>query len=150
MNIDVNYLQEIADKTGGRFVIANDISQLPSMMAAAARLVDLGRNLISYRPRVRIPFLYSFLRIVFVTILGLVLTVTKAAVLDDTADLKLMCMISAAGSLLGGLFLELWQQTMPFAVIGRFLMVFLLGTTIVILEIKHNPGGGIGDLTRLR
>lgn len=149
MNLDEAFLQEIADKTGGRFVIADDVEQLPEMMSMAAKLIDRDRNLISYRSGTRLPFLYTVMRIVFVTILGVILLGTKAATLDDKADFKITLLTSLAGSLLGAILLEVWSQLLPFEPISRFLMVFLLGTTIVIFEIRQNQGGGMGTLTRL-
>lgn len=66
------------------------------------------------------------MRIVFVTILGLLLMGIKISALDESAELKLLIITSVAGSILGAVILEAGMQLLPMAFLIRLLTVLLL------------------------
>lgn len=85
---DSGLLRNIAERTGGVFVQVDDIDDLPSQMETAITSVA-SRNLISTRPYVTHNMLYAAMRVLFLSIIGLIWSWMKyETYCSENADLN--------------------------------------------------------------
>ena len=82
---DEGYLKRIANMTGGVYVYCDDASKIgTSMMQAASE--NLSRNLLSVRVVLNNDGLYCFLRILFLSLLGIIWALIKRSSTQNLAD----------------------------------------------------------------
>lgn len=105
-NADDKMLKKIADYTDGINIMVSDVEQLKEAMQSAAVSRETYRNLLSYRDKVPLNWLYGIMRIFFVTVLGLIIMVEKLVIVNDTDSQGMILVTSVAGSLLAGIMLE--------------------------------------------
>ena len=101
---DVALMQHIAESTGGVFVDVSDASMLAqglSTAAARSSADDLVSTRHSGGP------LFGFLRVLFLTVLGMAIGLTAAAAYGQTDSVSLILLSSVVKSLVGALLLEL-------------------------------------------
>ena len=103
---DGQLLEKIADKTDGINVMVSDVEQLKEAMQSAIVRKDMSRNLLSYRESVAMPWLYVLMRILFITILGIIAMIEKLVIVNNTESQGLILFVSAIGSLAAGILLE--------------------------------------------
>ncbi len=103
---DENLMRSIAESTGGIYIDVSDATELSAAMKSAA-VKTSAHDLLSVRYSSHLGWLYGFLRVLFLTILGCLigLGALMAYGYADTANLLLVA--TAATSLLGALFMEL-------------------------------------------
>ena len=154
-NVDslTSYLEAAGDNIDLQELLGKSAEEIADLFGTIEELTlkkeDLSGSLLSYRLRERDSKLYPVMRIVFFIILGMIIAVMKAAMLDESADMKLLFLSSAGGSVLGALLMEFLTQKVVGGFVSRLLMVFLFGVTIVTVEFMQKTGGGIGSLSRL-
>lgn len=128
-DVDNNLMQKIADKTGGVFIMADDITKLTDAMKDAAR-ISADRNLLSYRPNVGMDWLYAFMRILFIAVLGLSFLPLKLALTGNVESESMVLVFVVAGSIIAALFMELGINLIGFSpAIMRLISVILIGMT---------------------
>lgn len=88
-NCDQFFLKKIARNTGGVYVYCDDVAQL-SQSLKNATASDFSRNLLSDRLMSRLDWLYTILRILFLTIIGFIWSAMKMLLsYDDKLNRKL-------------------------------------------------------------
>ena len=103
---DENLMRSIAESTGGVYIDVSDATELSAAMKSAA-VKTSAHDLLSVRYSSHLGWLYGFLRILFLTILGCVIGLGALVAYGyaDTANLLLVA--TGATSLLGALLMEL-------------------------------------------
>ena len=99
-------MRSIAESTGGVYIDVSDATELSAAMKSAA-VKTSAHDLLSVRYSSHLGWLYGFLRILFLTILGCVIGLGALVAYGyaDTANLLLVA--TGATSLLGALLMEL-------------------------------------------
>lgn len=143
-SVDESLMQKIADKTGGIFVMAEDVSQLTDAMKSAAE-IDADRTLLSYRPAVKLGWLYGILRVFFITALGLVFAGIKLAIVDNQESESLILICSIGGSILAGLLMELGINALGITPVVIHAICAVLIALTPAYRVKYiQSGGGFG------
>lgn len=129
---DRELLDYIAEKTGGRFIYADDVGMLKEAMKQAGQGNEYHRNLLDYREAEGADALFAAMRILFIAILGIVIGLGKAVVCEKFLDTSSVIRSSAAGSVMAGLLTEAglnWMKLSP--VIVRCLLCVLFSFTLL-------------------
>lgn len=124
---DAELLQEIADGTGGSYVAVADASQL----AQGFGNVTSGfanRDLLSERNLAEKDGLYAFLRILFLVLIGLLVTLAKIVASGNEDDVLTLLIVGAAASVIGALLMEFGLKLGLSEVLCR--MVYWIGLAI--------------------
>lgn len=141
-------LAEIADKTGGFFYGIDQLSNLSNVVETMIN-VKHERLLFEEVPEsVENDMLHRILRVVFITILGCLLGVAVALVVDNSQVMKAGMPLHAAGSLAAGLVMELGWALLPGNIL-RLLMDLLISLVAVSywkqhMEFSEDFGVGTG------
>ncbi len=127
---DGRLLEKIADKTDGISVMVSDVDQLKEAMQSAIVRKDTSRNLLSYRGSVSMTWLYALMRVLFITLLGVIMMIEKLAIVNNTESQEMILLVSVAGSLVAGILLEVGINILgaPETVM-RLIAVVLMGIT---------------------
>lgn len=134
-NADVSLMTQIAEKTGGVCISADDVDQLYEQMEQGF-IGKAARDLISPRTLIKYDGLFSFLRILFITIIG-----TAFALLHNNAncmedELLPILVTDGVSALLSGFLFEFLYRlissgNLPVHIAGMLLIVFFIPKTIV-------------------
>lgn len=103
---DSDYLSNIAEKTGGVYISSNQISTLKeSMEEALTSYSDGNRNLLSDR-FCEHDALYTFLRILFLTIISIMIAIIKSNAMYDTNRQPIYFLVSLLLGILASVLME--------------------------------------------
>lgn len=128
-NVDEALMNRMADKTGGVFIMADDISQLSDAMKTASTTYK-ERNLLGFRPALDLGWLYGLMRIVFITLLGTSLLFLKLGIAGNKESQEVILIFTVGGSLLAGLFMEFGINTFSISPgVVRFASIILMSMT---------------------
>lgn len=108
--VDMKLMQRIADATNGVFLNVSDAGLFKDAMGEAAVRYSSDRDLLSYRNMREKNWVYAFLRIVFLTILGTFVGVMMIFASTKEDDALLILISSIGKSLIGSIFMELGIQ----------------------------------------
>ncbi len=134
---DERLLNEIADKTGGIYVSVENVNDLSTAMQKAARL-RTERNLLSVRHMRRLSIVYGILRVLFLTLLGIIVGVLAAYAYGDEGSWVTTCVFAALTSLLGSLIMEIGTSIIHVnEKVAWFLLWFFTAITLVINRYKN-------------
>ncbi|MDR2655244.1 MAG: VWA domain-containing protein [Oscillospiraceae bacterium] len=103
---DRDLLEQIARDTGGVFIYAEDASKLNEAMRGAVTKQTF-RDLLSARAPTSINILHGIMRVLFITLLGSVISLFIGLAYTQEDDLKLILAVGVLKSLLGGLLMEI-------------------------------------------
>lgn len=162
---DSGYLKRIARKTGGVYVDSNGASSLSQTMAEAVQN-DTNRHLLSDRAMFKNDGLYAFLRILFLSIMGVIWSYLKYLLCDDDADhakktfvisltlctissvlLEVLFSFGVSGAVLRLAFCSLWALTIGNTYpVGQFRQV--MGTDMASDPSEHS-GAGTGNQSEI-
>lgn len=121
---------DLANRTGGNFMAADDVSQLSSSLSEIVNLNPINRDLISSRNDFTANSkLYAFLRVLFIIMIGFVFAYLKylnASLSKFSLPFFIACCIS---SLLGGIFIEIFYQLYWFESFGRLALCLTFAFT---------------------
>lgn len=106
---DKKLMSKMAETTGGVFINVDQATDLAEAMRAAATSYS-ERDLLSIRYMKQKDHLFGFLRILFLSLIGLLIGSLMALAYMDDKSTQLILMNSAAGSVLGSVLLELGVQ----------------------------------------
>lgn len=98
-------LQEIADKTGGGYVHVSDASQLSQGFGSITNVLS-ERDLLSARDLAEKDGQYMLLRILFLTLLGVLIALVKAFASGDEDSFPWIMAVGSGCALLGALIVE--------------------------------------------
>ena len=104
-NVDEALLEKIATSTNGQYVRVDEASQLASGFTNVTNVIT-DRDLTSYRPPVEQDGLYAFLRIAFLTLIGVLIAFMKLIALGDSDNTLLVLLEGAGAALVGALVME--------------------------------------------
>ena len=150
-DVDENMLNNISEKTGGISVTTDNVDDLANAMASAVRITNNNRNLLSARARTNHNWLYAIMRIVFLTILGMIFLGIKIAVTDDSTNIKMTVITSLSGIILGALIMEFGLKLILTEFVARACLVLLFSLMITTIEklVTVVRESGIGNLGRI-
>ncbi|GAA6276445.1 hypothetical protein F170042I7_26310 [Blautia caecimuris] len=148
-DVDERFLSDISGKTGGLSVTTDNVEALGSAMASVVRTTNAERNLLSARAQVNMNFLYVIMRIVFVTILGVIFIGIKIAMTDESVNTSMIIISSLIACFLGAVILEIGLEWILSGFIARLILVFLISLTITTIEKVIRMEFGYGTLGRL-
>ena len=147
-DVDRDLMTTIAAKTGGVFVDVNDAALLADAMSEAASTYSAG-DILSARNAGKLGFLFGFLRVLFLSILGAVLGLGCAVAYGSPDSATLTVVASAIQSVLGALMMELGTAAGLPAKICWFVLWLLLALTICTCQTTYRrssagPSRGVG------
>lgn len=148
-DVDERFLSDISGKTGGLSVTTDNVEALGSAMASVVRTTNAERNLLSARAQVNMNFLYMIMRIVFVTIMGVIFIGIKIAMTDESVNTSMIIISSLIACFLGAVILEIGLELILSGFIARLILVFLISLTITTIEKVIRMEFGYGTLGRL-
>lgn len=105
-DVDTSLMERIAETTGGIFVDISDAAMLGEAMKNAASHYSAD-DLLTVRSTVGKDFLYGFLRVLFLTLLGLCIGLVSAVAYGQMDSSSLVLLSSGILSLIGALLMEL-------------------------------------------
>lgn len=133
---------DLANRTGGNFMSASDVSQLKDTMSEVVNQNPVNRDLVSSRnDSTSSSALYAFLRVLFIILIGLVFAYLKylnAALPKFSMPFLIACLISA---LLGGIFIEAIYQLYWIEAIGRFVLCLAFAFTPLLSNNYYTSNG---------
>lgn len=142
---DDSLMSMIADKTGGVYVKANDISTLDEAMNQAASATNVSRNLLGYRAIVSFDLLLGFMRIAFITVLGIIIAGEKTVLCERFLDTRSVLISSTAGSILAGFCIEIGMNTVGVhPTVMRMVTCALIAFTLLKKDIRANEEANSG------
>lgn len=130
-NADSLLMNHISSETGGRSVSIGDIAQLQSAVETAVVTRTAHRDLLSRRVIGNMDPVYAVLRVLFLVILGTLMSFLLALCYGNSSSFSLIIRAGLVKSLLAGLVLEAGQHipVLP-QWLTRFLAALLLGIVI--------------------
>ncbi|MCM1364407.1 MAG: VWA domain-containing protein [Faecalibacterium sp.] len=143
-NCDEEFLQKIANQTGGAYVYCNQANQLAQSMKQAISK-DLDRNLLSSRFVYKNNSLYAFLRILFLTIMSIIwCSIKMLASYDETSKGSSKFLLSFVCCFVGTVIIEFLSSTIISIRLIRLLFCLLWSVYFGNLKIdkpnsKTNP-----------
>lgn len=144
-SIDRVLMERIASETGGVFIDVQDSSQLSEALRTAAKSYkDTDRDLVSERLSGGI--VYALMRVVFLTLLGGLLSIAKYFAYGDRDSSGKIIVITLAASFIGALLMEIGTAIgLPAAVMWLILWALYSATladksTYVQTDIVENRG----------
>lgn len=141
-HVDEQLLTNLANKTGGVYVPIENAGQLGQGFISASAM-NSGRNLLSVRNMSSMNWLYMLLRVLFLLFLGAIVAVMKSIACAKEEDTKLIILVGAIASLLGGLLLEILTQAGVTVWVGQAIYFFLLAVTPVRIVERRSDFGNI-------
>lgn len=139
--VDTILLEQIAKKTGGIFIDIKDAAMLAEAMSHAVAQYAAD-DLLTTRYSGRLGALFGFLRILFVSTLGVCISLVVAVSYGQTDCASLIVLVAVIKSVLGALLLELCTSLLRFPDrIFWFILWVLIATTICtkVVEICRGP-----------
>lgn len=144
-NADDTLMTMIADKTGGVYVKADDVSALEEAMNQAAVSQNTTRNLLGYRSAFFLNGLLGAMRIAFIAVLGIVIAVEKTILSERFLDTSAVMQSSAIGSILAGICIELGMNMLGVhPTIMRILTCILIAFTLLKNDLRNMYGEDYG------
>lgn len=144
-NADESLMRLIADKTGGVYVQVSDVNKLEEAMNEAAVNTNTDRNLLGYRSGNSFNVLLGIMRIVFIAVLGIVISVEKAVLSERFLDTKTVFISSSIGSTLAGICIEIGMNSLGVhSVIMRGVTCILIAFTLLKKDLGAIEGESSG------
>lgn len=141
-SVDTDLMQSIASRTGGVYLHVDNAGQLsPAMLSAATTFA--GRDLLSVRIMGSGNALYAFLRILFLFLLGAMITFAKAMACAAYDKTMLILIEGGIASLAAALLMEFLLALGVPLFICHLLFWVLLCATPVFRDIYHHDSGFI-------
>ena len=137
--VDADLMKQIAEKTGGVFIDVAKASALSGAIDAAAKEFA-GRDLLSSRYVPSLDFLYGFLRVLFLLILGTAIGFAAAVAYGVQESLSLTMAATLGKALFGALLMEIGTALGASAGFMWLLLWILLAATVAmkIVGIRHS------------
>lgn len=144
-DVDVNLLTKISEETGGISIMVSEVDMLEEAIKTATVVNASARDLLSVRIGVHPAWLYVIMRIVFILILGCIMIPLKLGIVNNTESQRMVLVITAAGSLLVGIFLEVGLNVIGIpGLLARLIALLLMGITPA-YSVKETRIAGYGE-----
>lgn len=132
-SVDQELMQQIAKTTGGVYMDVTDASMLKEAMHKAATQYS-SRDLISTRYNHAMNIRYGIMRIVFLTILGILIGGMMIIVYTQESSAKLIGISSVIKAFIGAICMEFLTSIGIYDKIAWFLLWILIACTIATME----------------
>lgn len=113
-DVDESLMNKIAKMTGGVYIDVSDASGLAEAMSSAATQYT-SRDLLSTRYTTNLNLLYAVLRIIFISILGVIIGFATAVAYGVQESSTLIVVSSAIKSVVGAILMEVCTDVMGFS-----------------------------------
>lgn len=143
---DDELMQQIADETGGIYINVDDISQLEDAMEVAitTNAEDTAvRTLYTYRNVPNLSWLYGILRILFLSILGILISVSSLFTTGRGEDSEMILVSSIITGIAAAVLMELGINTLRIPPILMRIIYFLL-VAMTFINLRAVGGRGKG------
>lgn len=144
---DADLLSDIAQTTGGIFIDVADVAMLSEAMRTAAREYT-ARDLLSARYMPSLNFLYGFLRVLFITILGLAIGFAASIAYGVQESIPITMISTVVKSILGALIMELGTGLVGLPDRYMWLALWILLAMTIAVKTTRHRGRGQRELTR--
>lgn len=142
-NADERQLKYIAERTGGKYVSAENASELGEALKEASAADIAARNLLSDRGAISSDGLYAFLRILFLFLLGTAVAFVKMLACANTEYNIQILIGGGAAALVGALLVEFGIALGLPVPVCQVIMWLLLALTLLFEErirVNHEKG----------
>lgn len=133
-SVDVSLMDKIAKMTGGVFVDVKDVSDLADAMASAISHYS-SKDLLSARYQPNLNFLFGFLRVLFLSILGMLIGFAATIAYGFPESVTISLIGSAVKAVIGALLMELGTGVFGFSDRTMWLILWILIATLVAVKI---------------
>ena len=135
---DDDLMTQIAETTGGVYIAVSDAAELSNAMTKAAR-TGLSRDLVTARHMRKLNLLYGFLRILFITMIGILMGGLIAFAYGNQDSYIVSTGASVVFSLIGALIMEFFTGVFHFneRAVWFILWIFLAVTIVLKRYIKQ-------------
>ena len=141
---DEGLLRHISETTGGTFISIEDASQLTESMKQAA-LSQSGRTLLSERRARRDDWIYAWMRIVFLFIIGALSGASMLIAYGSDVSTPLIIVVSIDEALLGGLLMESGLKTGISQIILWCVLWVLISLTVGYIRLENRQKSVVGQ-----
>lgn len=145
---DEGLLRHIAETTGGTFISIEDASQLTESMKQAA-LSQSGRTLLSERRARRGDWIYAWMRIVFLFIIGALSGASMLIAYGSDVSTPLIIVLSIGEALLGGLLMEFGLKAGISQPILWCILWVLISLTVGYIKLENQQKSVVGQSEEL-
>lgn len=128
-SVDKELMRKMAETTGGVFISVDQATDLAAAMKTAATSYS-ERNLLSVRYMKHMNKLFGFLRIFFLSLIGLLIGGLLAFAYMEDSSMPFIVINSAAGSILGSVLLEVGIQNGVYQSVLWFILWILFAATL--------------------
>lgn len=128
-SVDKELMRKMAETTGGVFINVDQATDLAAAMKTAATSYS-ERNLLSVRYMKHMNKLFGFLRIFFLSLIGLLIGGLLAFAYMEDSSMPFIVINSAAGSILGSVLLEVGIQNGVYQSVLWFILWILFAATL--------------------
>lgn len=140
-SVDKELMRKMAETTGGVFISVDQATDLTTAMKTAATSYSV-RDLLAVRYMKHMNGLFGFLRIIFLSLIGILIGGLLSLAYMDNKSIPLILANSAVGSVIGSVLLELGVQGGVYQSILWLLLWILFATTIGYIYPGNIPFGG--------
>lgn len=123
-------MRQMASYTGGTFTDINDPLLIGEAILSVTENAYRTRDLLSLRNRVAMDWLYALIRIVSITLAGIIIAIAAGMAYGNNTAFNFIVGANVAKALVAGLLLEFGNQIMVDDRAVRLLVLILLGTII--------------------
>ena len=146
-DVDKSLMEQIANDTGGAFIQADDVSRLADAMKTAA-VTHTDRDLLSARSHGRLNTIYAIIRIIFLTVLGLLVGLLATVAYGDEDSVKLSLLATAVTAVLGSLFMELGTELLGLSSTWMWGVMWMLFSLTIVLKHTVSSYSQAGKIVR--
>ena len=144
---DADLMNLIAEKTNGIFINVDNIEDLEQAMQDAGAMDEDKRNLLGFRMYNSADLLLAIMRIVFITVLGLILAFAKTEMCENFTRTKSVFISSVICGILAGLAVEIGINGLGLPqLLIRLLACVLLAFTLLEEEERNGNRDYSGDM----
>ncbi|MDO4650085.1 MAG: VWA domain-containing protein [Eubacteriales bacterium] len=126
-------LHDIAAKTGGKTSDPAVIGEVSESLSNVVTVEETYATLLSPRKVSEKAWLYVILRILFLFLMGVMCTIIKLCMVDDSVRTGKMTLFSILTSFVGAVLLEL-ILLIPVGFLGRLLYLLMVSVTVAVVE----------------
>lgn len=128
-SVDKELMKKMAETTGGVFISVDQATDLAAAMKTAATSYS-ERDLLSVRYMKHMNKLFGFLRILFLSLIGMLIGGLLTLAYMDDSSIPLIIVNSAVGSIIGSILLEVGVQHGVYQSVLWLLLWILFATTM--------------------
>ena len=142
--VNTSIMTWIADETDGEFIDVKEVDELNDAVKSVARISTAQRDLFSDRPESSYNFLSGIMRIVFVGLLGVMISVAEAFAYGNSGTFWFIIIVGAVKSFVASTFLELGICVLGLPVVPLCLISMTIIGTVVAKFAENGDSRALG------